>query len=57
MRTQSNEWKELPSVETINQLALQILRAAKELNEARRKGFLYDALEMRKNKLGKLEQE
>jgi hypothetical protein len=54
IRNHKNEWKQLPSVDSIKRLARDILLVAKDLNDSRLKGFLYEALEARKNKLGKV---
>jgi hypothetical protein len=40
----SNEWRPLPTVEDLHQLAEEIMRLTGELNEARLEGFLHEAL-------------
>jgi hypothetical protein len=55
VKTRSNDWEDLPSLEKINALAVEIQRVAYELNEARRHGFLQEALAVRSSKLGKHE--
>lgn len=53
MKTSSNDWRKLPPKEDVEALAVDIQRLASDINEARRKGFLAEALTARRHKLGR----
>jgi hypothetical protein len=55
VKTRSNDWENLPPLDNVNALAIEIQRVAYELNQARRHGFLQEALAARSSKLGKHE--
>lgn len=55
VKTRSNDWEDLPPLERVNSLAVDIQRIAQELNQERRHGFLQEALAARSSKLGKHE--
>jgi hypothetical protein len=52
VKTSSNDWEQLPALDDINALAIEIQRLASDLNHARRHGFLAAALAARRSKLG-----
>lgn len=48
IRGEDHDWKAIPTADTLNELAQEILQLAVELNTARLKGFLAEALAVRK---------
>lgn len=52
LQKRDRTWAPVPPADDVKALAHEIISLAKELNEARRRGFLAEALKSRKKKLG-----
>jgi hypothetical protein len=48
MRDASNEWGPIPTVESLEMLASELITLTVELNDARLKGWLFEALSTRR---------